>query len=270
MTPALPFVRESGQGPGVVCLHANASSSGQWRGLLELLAPRFRVFAPDGYGAGKSPDWPSDRRISLDDEVRLIEPVLAQAGSPFALVGHSYGAATALLAALRHPGQVRAMALYEPTLFALIDDDEGAPPHAADGIRAAVAAGSAALDAGEPHVAAEHFIDYWMGPGSWRQMPAARQAPITESVRNVRRWSHALFHEAEPLEAFRRLDMPILYMVGAQSPRAGLAVAEKLTAVLPHVEVVELPGLGHMGPVTHPEPVNAAIERFLRQHHAAA
>jgi pimeloyl-ACP methyl ester carboxylesterase len=29
------------------------------------------------------------------------------------------------------------------------------------------------------------------------------------------------------------------------------------------VEVVEFEKLGHMGPVTHPEPVNAAIREFL-------
>src|SRR5579871_6538076 len=116
-----PFFREAGTGPGVVCIHSNASSSGQWRGLMDLLAPKFHVFAPDSYGSGKSPDWPSDRVIRLLDEVALIEPVLARAGSPMALVGHSYGAAVALIAALANPARVRAMALYEPTLFALLD-----------------------------------------------------------------------------------------------------------------------------------------------------
>jgi hypothetical protein len=42
-----PFCREAGTGPGVVCIHANASTSGQWRGLMERLAPRYHVFAPD-------------------------------------------------------------------------------------------------------------------------------------------------------------------------------------------------------------------------------
>src|SRR5262249_2908904 len=106
---AEPFVREAGTGPGVVCIHSNASSSAQWRGLMDLLAPRFRVFAPDSYDAGKSPHWPSDRVIHLRDEVGLIEPVLTRAGSPLALVGHSYGAAVALIAALADPGRVRAM-----------------------------------------------------------------------------------------------------------------------------------------------------------------
>jgi len=95
-----PFFREAGSGPGVVCIHSNASTSGQWRALMALLAPRFHVFAADSYGSGESPEWPSDRVISLRDEVTLIEPVLARAGSPLALVGHSYGAAVALIARL--------------------------------------------------------------------------------------------------------------------------------------------------------------------------
>ena len=95
-----PFCREAGSGPAVVCLHANASSSSQWRALMDRLAPRFRVFAPDAYGAGKSPQWPSDRELSLHDEAALLEPVFERVGAPLALVGHSYGAAVALIAAL--------------------------------------------------------------------------------------------------------------------------------------------------------------------------
>ena len=57
----------------------------------------------------------------LEPYFREAGPVLTRAGSPLALVGHSYGAAVALIAALATPGRVRAMALYEPTLFALLD-----------------------------------------------------------------------------------------------------------------------------------------------------
>src|SRR5215510_4087826 len=148
-----PFFREAGTGPGVVCLHANASTSGQWRGLMDRLAPNFRVLAPDSYGSGKSPEWPSDRHIRLLDEVALIEPVLAMAGSPLALVGHSYGAAVALIAALADPGRVRAMVLYEPALFALLDA-ETPPPNEADGIRDAVAEAGRAPEGGNRDAAA--------------------------------------------------------------------------------------------------------------------
>lgn len=257
-----PYFREAGSGPGVVCIHSNAASSAQWRGLMDLLSPTHRVLAPDSYGAGKSPDWPSDREIALQDEVRFLEPVLARAGTPFALVGHSYGAAVALVAALAHPGRVGALALYEPTLFSLVDA-QAPRPNGADGIRHAVAAAAAALDAGDRDAAARHFIDFWMGSGQWDATPAPRKPAIAEAVANVRRWSHALFTEPTPAAAFAALDIPVLYMIGSDSPESAHAVARILVPALPRVTVVEFPGLGHMAPVTHPVPVNARIARFL-------
>ena len=136
--------------------------------------------------------------MTLRDEVALIEPVLARAGTPLVLVGHSYGAAVALIAALDRPSRVRALALYEPTLFSVIDG-EGPPPNDADGIRNAVAASAAALDAGDLNAAARHFIDYWMGPGSWHKTPEKRQQAIAATAVNVRRWKHDTFARHRPV-----------------------------------------------------------------------
>lgn len=259
-----PFVREAGAGPAVVCLHSNASTSAQWRALMEMLEGSYRVLAADSYGSGRTAEWPSDRVIRLQDEIDLLEPVFARAGESFALVGHSYGAAIALLAALRHPARVRALALYEPTLFAVVDARQS-PPNGADGIRNTVRAAGAALDDGDPELAARHFIDFWMGSGSWDAMPAQRKPPIAASVVNVRRWSHALFGEPTPVEAFATLDVPVLYMVGEDSPESAHAVSRVLLPVLRRVEVVRFPHLGHMAPVTHPDAVNARIARFLAE-----
>lgn len=259
-----PYYREAGTGSGVVCIHSSASSSGQWRGLIDLLAPEFHVLAPDSYDSGKGPHWPSDRVIRLRDEVDLLEPVLARAGAPLALVGHSYGAAVALIAALANPGRVRAMALYEPTLFALLDAERPAP-NEADGIRNAVAEAGAALDRGDQDAAAERFIDYWMESGTWKRTPAQRKPPIAASVRNVRRWGHALFTEPTPLRAFRALDVPVLYMVGKRSTPSAHGVTRLLTQTLPRVELIEFADLGHMGPVTDPDLVNETIARFLER-----
>lgn len=233
---------------------------------MDLLAPKFHVFAVDSYGSGKSPEWPSDTSIRLRDEVELIEPVLHKAGSPLFLVGHSYGAAVSLVAAITNPGRVRALALYEPSLFSLIEA-EGPAPNDADGIRNAVVRTAAALDAGDPD-AARHFIDFWMEEGAWQQTPEARKPSIAAAVTKVRRWAHALMTEPTPLEAFRELDMPVLYMTGKRSRQSALGVARLLTAVLPRLEVVDFEELGHMGPVTHPERVNEAIRTFLERETA--
>src|SRR5882762_1372725 len=169
-----PFFRAAGSGPGVVCLHSNASQSGQWRELMHTLAPTFHVLAADAYGAGKSAAWQSDRAVTLRDEVAFLEPVFARAGDPFVLVGHSYGAAVALIAAVSQPRRIRALALYEPTLFALLDA-ESPPPNDADGIRGAVAGAAASLNAADPAGAAECFIDFWMGKGAWAHTPEERK-----------------------------------------------------------------------------------------------
>lgn len=264
MTIQEPFVREAGRGSAVVCLHSNASSSAQWRSLTDALAKNRHVLAPDSYGAGNSQDWPSDRTITLNDEVDFIEPVLARAEPPLTLVGHSYGAAVALVAALRAPRRVRALVLYEPTLFAL-EEAHMPSPNGVDGIRGAVAAAGAALDVGDQYTAAKCFIDFWMGSGSWELTPQERKPNIAKSVVNVRRWAHALFTEPTPLAAFGALDMPILYLMGGQSPESARAVARRLVPVLPHVKLMEFPNVGHMGPMTHPDIVNEAITNFLSE-----
>jgi len=258
-----PFFREAGSGPGVVCVHANASSSSQWRGLMDLLARRFLVLAPDTYGAGKSPAWPTGRKIGLRDEVALLEPVIARAGKPFSLVGHSYGGGIALVAAVMHRTRLRSMALYEPSLFALVERDS---PSDVDGIRTAVARSVQALGKRDAAGAARCFIDFWMGDGSFDRMPERVQAASAEAVQNIQGWKDALFDEPTPAEAFAALDVPVLLMVGTRSPLSSRAVATRLARLLPKVQVQEMEGLGHMGPVTHPEPVNAAIARFLEQH----
>ncbi len=260
-----PFFREAGAGPAVVCLHANASTSGQWRALSERLAARFRVIAVDTYGAGKSPDWPEKRRLQLADEVALLEPVLQAAGDSFHLVGHSYGAAIALKAALLAPQRVRAMALYEPTLFAVLEEERPGQP-AAQEIHAAAQDAARAVERGDLDAAAERFIDYWMGDGSWQAMAPARRPAVAQSMRNIAHWEHALFTEPTPLAAFAQLRIPILYLVGARSRASARGVARLLTRTLPQVTVREMEGLGHMAPVTHAERVNAEIEAFLGEH----
>lgn len=266
MDTAETFFRETGEGPGVVCVHANASTSGQWRELGERLAPRFRVLAPDTYGAGKGPAWPGARH-TLRSEVDVLEPVFARAGTPHFLVGHSYGAAVALLAAVLRPERVRGLVLYEPTLFSLVDASVPRP-NGVEGIRAVGVAAGAAAAAGDATTAARIFIDFWMGAGTLDAMPPGRRDAIAQACLNVAGWWRALATEPTPLSAFASLDMPVLYMTGGRSPESAQAVARVLLPVLRNVRVVRFEHLGHMGPVTHPGIVNAEIQDFLEQHRA--
>jgi pimeloyl-ACP methyl ester carboxylesterase len=88
-------------------------------------------------------------------------------------------------------------------------------------------------------------------------------------MRAVKGEWHATFTEATPLSAFSALDVPVLYLTASESPASARGVARLLTRTLPRVTTLEVEGVGHMGPVTHPERVNALIERFLERASAA-
>jgi pimeloyl-ACP methyl ester carboxylesterase len=107
-----------------------------------------------------------------------------------------------------------------------------------------------------------------MGAGSFDRMPERVQAASAESVRDIQDWKDALFDEPTPAAVLAELDVPVLLMVGSKSPRSSRAVAQRLADVLPQAQTVELEGLGHMGPVTHPAKVNEVMVRFLERNAA--
>jgi pimeloyl-ACP methyl ester carboxylesterase len=245
MAPARAHVREAGTGPAVVCIHASASSSAQWRPLMDRLAGRFRTLAVDLYGSGKTPPWPAGQELSLADEVALLEPVFAAAGDRFHVVGHSYGGAVALKAALAHPHRLRSLVVYEPVLFSILLAEDPTQPAARE-IVAVRDDTVTAVESGNARASGARFLDYWMGPGTWAGMPEPRRDAVPTR-----------------LSAFASLDVPTLYLAGSDSPGAARGVGRLLAKVLPRVTVVEIEGVGHMGPVTHPERINALIERHL-------
>jgi pimeloyl-ACP methyl ester carboxylesterase len=258
----VPFFREAGAGTSVVCIHSSASSSGQWRALMVRLADRFRVIAVDLYGSGKTAAWPQDQPMHLDDEIALLRSVFQAAGDRFHLIGHSYGGAIALKAALTRQDRLISLVLYEPVLFSVLMAD--APQ--SDAAREIVAVRDDTIrliDEGNFNASAERFVDYWTGDGAWAAIPEPRRPAIAEAMRAVKAEWHALFHESTPLGAFADIELPTLFLSGTASKASTLAVAQLLTKVLPRVRVEEIDGVGHMAPVTHPEQINPLIERFV-------
>jgi len=57
---------------------------------------------------------------------------------------------------------------------------------------------------------------------------------------------------------------PTLILGGATSPLAERRVVEKLGAALPNATAQLIPGVGHMGPISHAALVNEAIAAHLR------
>jgi pimeloyl-ACP methyl ester carboxylesterase len=80
-----------GDGPTMVLVHGLMTSSYSWRFVLEPLARRYRVLAPDLVGAGSS-DKPTDMVYSVENVARFLDAYLRSVSrEPVYLVGNSLG-----------------------------------------------------------------------------------------------------------------------------------------------------------------------------------
>lgn len=227
-----------------------------------MIGDRFRTLAVDCLGAGRSPPFPAKGNHEFEAEIMALNCALGAEEERFALVGHSYGGALAFHFARRFPHRVRAIAVYEPTLFApaaaaFPDED------VIKGIREISARAAELCEIEETDSAARVFIDFWSNPGAYDNMSAGVQAYVRKSISDVNIWRETLLGDRVPLSAYSAIDCPILVISGTESPRSSLAVTEVLVPTLPRVVHHEMKGLGHMGPITDPHRVNRRILDFL-------
>jgi len=252
--------------PTVISLHSSASSPRQWSALATTLGPAYRFASPALIGYGDAPDWHYERPLSLDDEAQRIEPFIDAEPEGVHLVGHSFGGAVALRLAQRNPDKVRSLALYEPVLFSLLNDevpDRPGPPPAMAEVNAVRIAIRRSLDSGRTTFAARLFVEYWSGPGAWDALEAGRQAAITKRMRKVDAEFDAVNCNQMRLDEFRSIRVPVLLLQGERTRRPARRIAELLASALPNVAREAVRGAGHMGPLTHAAWVNERIAAHL-------
>jgi pimeloyl-ACP methyl ester carboxylesterase len=249
---------DAGLGDAVLAVHGSASSRRVWRPLAVRLAARYRVVAPDLVGYGESTPWRAGLRAT---DVEVVTTFARELGAPLHLVGHSYGGALALRAALALGHRVASLTLVEPAAFEVLGQSGD---RAAFAEIEAVASRHVELAAeGDLAACADHFMGYWIGAAVWAGMPAETRARLVATMPKIAAEFRLLFRSAERLDGIRRLRVPTLILRGTHTTRAARAVTERLAALMPNAELAEIAGAGHMLVTTHADAVNAAIESHL-------
>ncbi len=230
-----------------LAIHCSLASSGAWAGVAERLADRLVLTAFDLPGHGQSADWPGE-----GDFLALATRIAASfIETPIDLIGHSFGAVTALNLAIAAPEAVRTLTLIEPVLFAAA---RGHPEWAAH--EREMAGFEAAMAAGDAEAAAEAFTRVWGTGIDWSRMSARSRADIARRIGLVSAGHKAHYEDSggilEP-GALESLEMPVLLIRGDRSPAIIERIAEEIAARLPDVGVATVPGAGHMVPITHPD-----------------
>ena len=252
-------VHTRGSGLPFLLLHGFPLDHGMWSGQ-EPLAEHLRLIVPDqrGFGAsgGAQPEsipQLADDAVALLDELHVSEPAI--------ICGLSMGGYVAQHVAARHPERVRALILVDTRL-------EADTPEA----RAARRDLAGAVERIGQEIVAEAMV-----PNLLAKSAAARADPrrpaIEEDLRRAIRATPvativaalaALGERPDMVEPMRRVQAPVLLVVGAEDAITPPECLERAQGVFPDARLLVVPRCGHMTPLEAPATFNAAVLDFLR------
>lgn len=252
--------RVMGQGPrAALAIHCSLAHSGSLGALARELSGLLTITAFDLPGHGQSADWDGA------GEIQAASTAIAAAflDSPADIIGHSFGATVALRLAVEYPHLVRSLSLYEPVFFAVALADR---PDLRAGHEAEMAAYIAGMATGDMAAAARGFLSVWGGGEAWEALPASVRESMAAQMPLIDAAAPALYEDAGRMlasGALARINAPVLLMEGARSSAIIGAINDGLAVRLPDCDRVRIDRAGHMGPITHPRAVAAAIRAFL-------
>ena len=246
-------VRERGRGPAVVLVQPGLLSGAAYEAIASRLAGRFRVFAFDSRGHGRStnPSGELSYQLLADDTAALIGALGLE--RPF-VGGWSDGGEVALQVGLRHPGLARGLIAGGTSL--VMGGDEAA--------RAATRAFFHADD----HNAVD--LDAFAAEHAASLLPYLKRLhPDGEAQwQNVVRWSAKMWLTYGGLsrDEAARIAAPTLVVLGDRDEFHPIDKAVGLFRWLPNAELAVLPGSDHMRPVFEPTSLAPVLVDFLDRH----
>jgi len=261
---------EAGAGPVLVLLHGWPQTWYAWRHVIDALAPRFRVIAPDLRGLGDSsrPAGGYDKATIANDVVRLLDRLHV---TNFNVAGHDWGGVVAYALARDRPQRVCKFAVLDVTI-----PGDGVDGFSQGGKRWHHAF-HRVLDLPEALTAQreEHYLRWFYD--AW---PVAREtfddATVAEYIRtySLPNAMHCGFeyyralpgdieYNAQRLSAGEKLAMPALGLGGDGPWARGREVGDSLRRVAMNVRDEVVPNCGHFIPEEQPEYVARVFRDFF-------
>lgn len=251
------FVQWGERGAPVLLVHGSVTDGETSWTLQRPLAERYRLYVMDRRGF--HPERPADGE-DFEVDARDVVDVLVNGGGGgggMHLVGHSYGAVAALLAAARRPTAVRSLTVIEPPAFGVAPAD----PHVA-----AMAAAAEEYWAGGPRDPEAFLRGFLELSGSAAKLPKPVPPPLLEAARLL--MAQRSPGEARiPLDELRRAPFRTLVVSGGHSEafeRICDALADGIDA-----ERAVIPGAGHSVQRTG-APFNELLAAFVDDAEVAA
>ncbi len=256
-TPLGRHVRvvENGKGAPVVFLHSGTGSAAEWKQVFSLWPEGYRLLAIEAYGDDLGPGAPGRRTI--DDYADQVYAATEHVGRSVALIGFSWGGATALRVAAVAPELVDSLTVIEPEAYALLRTEDAGAYAQICGLRDRW---RAHVRAGRWHDAFEEFIDFYNGRGSFAAWSSQRQEAFLAVQRARGDLWDVLFDDRRlNPEALAGLTVPVHVVEGSRTSAVDHAICDIVRRHVPHMQDTLIDGAGHMMALTHPEPLTRAL-----------
>ena len=259
----------AGAGPVLLLVHGMGGGYENWREVIEPLARRHTVIAPDLPGHGASAPGNGDYSVGAL-AVGLRDLLLALGHDRATLVGHSLGGGIAMQLAYQFPELAERLVLVS---------SGGLGPEVSVALRAVALPGS------ELWIAITARAAGWIGPTVGRGLAAARFRPspataevargyvsLSDSVRRsafLATLRSVINVSGQRIDASDRLyltaGIPTLILWGADDPVIPASHGERAHAAIVGSRLEIFDGVGHIPQLEAPERFVAELERFLKE-----
>jgi pimeloyl-ACP methyl ester carboxylesterase len=263
-----------GEGPVLLLIHGMAGTSDNWRGVVESLAHRHTVIAPDLPGHGASEGGRGDYSLgSLATGLRDL--LLTLDHERATLVGHSLGGGIAMQFAYQFPEMVERLVLVS---------SGGLGPEVSPILRAAALPGadlfiSATASVGQAAggVIGRSLSTLGLKPGPDVAEVARGYASLADPRRRkafLATLRSVVGTEGQQISASDRLYLaeavPVLIVWGARDPIIPARHGEDAHRALPGSRLEIFEGTGHMPQLEQPGRFISVLERFLAENDPAS
>ena len=259
-----------GKGEPVIFVHGTLDDYRLWYMQMDTFAKNHRAIAysrryayPNNQTSNDSADYtPAIHAKDLAEFIRSLNI------GPVHLVGHSYGAYTALLTTMEHPELVKTVMLGEAPVIPLLQNVPGGDTIMSNFISASISPAAEAFRSGNNEKGVSVFIGGVTGDtGFYSKMPAEARNMVMSNVLELRgiSLSKNVFPPVS-CDDLKKIKTPVLIMTGEKTLRLFSAINEELNKCLPNKETIILPNATHGLEMENPVDFNKIVLAFIDKH----
>lgn len=259
-----------GKGDPVVFVHGTLDDYRVWYMEFDTFAKDHRVIAysrryafPNKQVINDSADYsPAIHANDLSEFIKKLDL------GPVHLVGHSYGAYTALLTTMNHPELVRSLTLGEPPVMPLLQNVPGGDTIVNNFINRSIKPAADAFRSGNNEKAIAVFIGGVIGDTSFfYKIPPEGRSMMMSNILELR--GAALSKNPFPpvtCADLKKINTPVLLITGEKTALLFNAITEELNKCLVNKERAIVPGATHGLEIENPYDFNKIVLAFIDKH----